>query len=60
MLETQRTQFSAQDAVASASADLGIDHVQLFKALGGGWRDAPAATQSAQAQAQTTSRDPRQ
>jgi outer membrane protein, multidrug efflux system len=37
VLETQRTQFAAQDAVASASADVGSNHVRLFKALGGGW-----------------------
>lgn len=41
VLETQRTQFSAQDAVVSTSADLSNDHVNLFKALGGGWREAP-------------------
>lgn len=41
VLDTQRTQFSAQDAVASASADLGRDHIRLFQALGGGWREAP-------------------
>lgn len=39
VLETQRTQFSSQDAVASAAADLASDQVRLFKALGGGWRD---------------------
>ncbi len=38
VLETQRTQLSAQDSVAGASADLGADHVRLYKALGGGWR----------------------
>jgi outer membrane protein TolC len=38
VLETQRTQFSTQDGVASASADLSADHVRLYKALGGGWR----------------------
>jgi multidrug efflux system outer membrane protein len=37
VLETQRTQLSTQDSVASASADLGSDHVRLYKALGGGW-----------------------
>jgi outer membrane protein TolC len=37
VLETQRTQLSTQDSVASASADLGADHVRLYKALGGGW-----------------------
>ena len=46
VLETQRTQLSTQDGVASASADLGADHVRLYKALGGGWRpDGDAATE---------------
>jgi multidrug efflux system outer membrane protein len=38
VLETQRSQLSAQDSVASASADVAADHVRLYKALGGGWR----------------------
>jgi outer membrane protein TolC len=37
VLETQRTQLNSQDSVASANADLGADHVRLYKALGGGW-----------------------
>jgi outer membrane protein, multidrug efflux system len=41
VLETQRTQSSAQDAVVSAGTDLGNGHVTLFKALGGGWRETP-------------------
>jgi multidrug efflux system outer membrane protein len=45
VLETQRTQLSTQDNVASASADLGADHVRLYKALGGGWRPDDDATQ---------------
>jgi len=39
VLDTQRTRLSTQDGVASASADLSADHVRLFRALGGGWRD---------------------
>ena len=43
VLETQRTQLSTQDSVASASADVSSDHVRLYKALGGGWQsDMPA------------------
>lgn len=38
VLDTQRTQLVTQESVASASADLGADHVRLYKALGGGWR----------------------
>ena len=40
VLETQRSQFGTQDAVASANAELSADHVRLFRALGGGWREA--------------------
>ena len=42
VLETQRTQFSTQDDLASARADLGRDQVRLFAALGGGWTPDPA------------------
>jgi outer membrane protein, multidrug efflux system len=38
VLDTQRTQLSTQDSVASASADVSADHVRLYKALGGGWQ----------------------
>src|ERR1035437_10177149 len=37
VLQTQRTLLTAQDSVASTSADVGADHVRLYKALGGGW-----------------------
>lgn len=39
VLTTQRTQLVAQDSLATVRADIGNDHVRLFKALGGGWRD---------------------
>jgi NodT family efflux transporter outer membrane factor (OMF) lipoprotein len=39
VLDTQRTRLSTQDGVATASADVSADHVRLFKAVGGGWRD---------------------
>jgi outer membrane protein TolC len=38
VLETQRSLFSTQDAVATTSTDLSADHVRLYKALGGGWQ----------------------
>ncbi|BEU96111.1 efflux transporter outer membrane subunit [Acidovorax sp. DW039] len=38
VLETQRTQLSAQDSVASTAASVAADHVRLYKALGGGWQ----------------------
>jgi NodT family efflux transporter outer membrane factor (OMF) lipoprotein len=37
LLDTQRTALSTQDSAAGARADLGADHVRLYKALGGGW-----------------------
>jgi NodT family efflux transporter outer membrane factor (OMF) lipoprotein len=45
VLTTQRTLLSTQDSVASAQAGLSVDHVRLYKALGGGWRpdSAPGA-----------------
>lgn len=43
VLETQRSQLSAQDSVASVRADLASDHVRLYKALGGGWSPDAAA-----------------
>ena len=53
VLETQRTQLSAQDALASARADVSADHVRLFRALGGGWSDA-TPTASATTRGTTT------
>ena len=38
VLETQRSLFNTQDAVASTTTDLSADHVRLYKALGGGWQ----------------------
>ena len=38
VLDTQRTQLSTQDSVASAWASVSADHVRLYKALGGGWQ----------------------
>ncbi len=53
VLETQRSQLSSQDSLASARAALTADHVRLYKALGGGWtpqsEEAVAAEGSAAA-----------
>ncbi|AOW15315.1 RND transporter [Hydrogenophaga crassostreae] len=38
VLTTQRTLLSLQDSLASAQGSLSADHVQLYKALGGGWQ----------------------
>ncbi len=37
VLDTQRTVLSTQDAVETTRASLSVDHVRLYKALGGGW-----------------------
>lgn len=42
VLETQRSQLSAQDSVAGATVDVATDHVRLYKALGGGWQPEAA------------------
>jgi NodT family efflux transporter outer membrane factor (OMF) lipoprotein len=39
VLQAERTQFGAQDSVASGNAAVSSDHVRLFLALGGGWHD---------------------
>jgi NodT family efflux transporter outer membrane factor (OMF) lipoprotein len=38
VVDTQRSQLTAQESVAAASANLSADHVRLYKALGGGWQ----------------------
>ena len=37
VLQTQRSLLTAQNSVASSTADISTDHVRLYKALGGGW-----------------------
>jgi NodT family efflux transporter outer membrane factor (OMF) lipoprotein len=37
VLQTQRTQLGTQSDLAAGRADVGSDHVRLYKALGGGW-----------------------
>ncbi|MCT9809721.1 efflux transporter outer membrane subunit [Acidovorax sp. Be4] len=55
VLETQRSQLSSQDSLATATATLTADHVRLYKALGGGWTPQPAeATAGAAAAAPAT------
>jgi len=44
VLDTQRTQLSSQDSVASANADVSADYVRLYKALGGGWQPETVST----------------
>ena len=44
VLDTDRTRLSAEDGLASAQADQLTAVIQLYKALGGGWQNAPAVT----------------
>lgn len=37
VLETQRTALSTQDSLATATASISSDQINLYKALGGGW-----------------------
>ncbi len=37
VLDTQRTLYATQESVAITGANVGADHVRLYKALGGGW-----------------------
>ncbi|WP_084454902.1 efflux transporter outer membrane subunit [Novosphingobium rosa] len=40
-LDAERTLIGAENALASATAQVSQDQVTLFMALGGGWQDAP-------------------
>lgn len=44
VLDTQRTQLQLDDTVANAATTLALQHVQLYKALGGGWSPDAEAT----------------
>ncbi len=43
VLITERSQLNAQESLAQAQATQLITLIQLYKALGGGWQDQPAA-----------------
>ena len=47
VLDTQRTQLTTQDSLASARTDVATAQVRLYKALGGGWTSDEAAVQTA-------------
>ena len=53
VLDTQRSQLSAQDSLVTAGADVSADHVRLFKALGGGWQPDDDNPSTAPAHART-------
>lgn len=44
LLEVRRAQLATELALAESSAQRAIDYIQLYKALGGGWRAMPAPT----------------
>lgn len=45
VLDSQRTLLSLEDQLASSTGDLAIAQIQLYKAVGGGWSPAGAASQ---------------
>jgi outer membrane protein TolC len=44
VLDTQRSLVSAEDSLASSTADVISDLIRLYKALGGGWTPTGAGT----------------
>lgn len=46
VLDTQRTRLAVQDSLTQAQADWSVQHIRLYKALGGGW-EAAASGQGA-------------
>ena len=47
VLNAQRTQLLAEQRLSESTTNLGLDLVQLFKALGGGWESAYPLTAQA-------------
>lgn len=43
LLDTQRSALTAQDSLATTETNLNTGQVRLYKALGGGWAEAPDA-----------------
>lgn len=59
VLQTQRTQLSAEDGLASTNTTLATAHVRLIKALGGGWSSAPTDSATNGATNGATEKSPR-
>jgi outer membrane protein TolC len=38
VLDSERSLYAAQDALAQSDQSISLDLVQLYKALGGGWQ----------------------
>jgi outer membrane protein TolC len=47
LLQAQRDRANARGDLAQAQADRAQEQIALFKALGGGWEDAPAVASTA-------------
>ncbi len=43
VLDAERTLYVAQDSLVGSTQSVSLDLVQLYKALGGGWKESPAA-----------------
>jgi len=47
VLNAQRSLFVSEDALVQSTGNISTDRVSLYKALGGGWTDAPLAQTNA-------------
>jgi outer membrane protein, multidrug efflux system len=56
VLDTERTQLEAEDALAQSRTDTATSLVAVYKALGGGWQEAPLPREVPIAAASTGSR----
>jgi multidrug efflux system outer membrane protein len=56
VLDSERTQLEAEDALAQSRTDTATSLVAVYKALGGGWQDAPIPREVPIAAASTGSR----
>ena len=56
VLDTERTQLEAEDALAQSRTDTATSLIAVYKALGGGWQEAPLPREVPIAAASTGSR----
>jgi len=56
VLDAERTQLEAQDRLAQTRTDTATSLIAVYKALGGGWQDAPLPRRTPVAVASTSSR----
>lgn len=54
MLDAQRRYFDAQIRLSNALRDQRLARVQLYKALGGGWENAPTSPADSTVPAQSS------